>query len=55
MSPGMKITGFLLFVLLSVLIQLAFVKWRYEKKQAEKRRADAEAQRAAGKSSRPGR
>ena len=45
MSPTMKITGFLLFVLLSVLIQIAFVKWRQEKRQAEKRRADAEAQR----------
>lgn len=55
MSPALKITGFLLFVLLSVLIQLAFVKWRYEKKKAAERRAAAEAQRAAGKSSRPGR
>ena len=45
MSPAMKVTGFLLFVLLSVLIQIAFVKWRHEKRQAAKRRADAEAMR----------
>ena len=45
MSPAMKVTGFLLFVLLSVLIQVAIVKWRQEKRRAEQRRAAAEAQR----------
>ena len=45
MSPAMKITGFLLFVLLSILIQVAIAKWRHDKKKAEQRHAAAEAQR----------
>jgi hypothetical protein len=45
LTPFLAVTGFLLFVALSVLIQLAVAKWRYEKKRAEKRRAEAEAKR----------
>lgn len=41
MTPFLAITGFLLFVALSVLVQLAVAKWRYEKKLREQKLARA--------------
>lgn len=37
MTPFLAVTGFLLFVALSVLVQLAIAKWRYEKKLRRKK------------------
>ena len=36
-TPFLAVTGVLLLFALSFLVQLAFAKWRYEKKQAERR------------------
>ena len=41
MSPFLAVTGFLLFVALSVLIQLAVAKARHEKKLREQKLARA--------------
>jgi len=41
MTPFLAITGFLLFVALSVLVQLAIAKWRYEKKRQAQKLAQA--------------
>lgn len=45
-TPFLAVTGFLLFLALSFLIQLAIAKWRYEKKQAAKRLEAAERKRS---------
>ena len=45
LTPFLAVSGFLLLVALSVLIQLAVAKWRQEKRLAERKRADAEAKR----------
>ena len=47
LTPFLIVSGFLLFVALSVLIQLAVAKWRYEKKRAAQKLADAEAKRGS--------
>ena len=36
-TPFLAVTGVLLLFALSFLVQLAIAKWRYEKRQAEKR------------------
>ena len=36
-TPFLFVTGLLLLAALSALIQIAVLKWRYEKKQAERR------------------
>ncbi|HEX7902123.1 MAG TPA: hypothetical protein VF950_30470 [Planctomycetota bacterium] len=45
-TPFLAVTGVLLLFALSFLIQLAIAKWRYEKKQAAKRLAEAERKRS---------
>lgn len=47
MTPFLAITGFLLFVALSVLVQLAIAKWRHEKKLREQKLARAHQAREA--------
>ena len=46
MTPFLAITGFLLFVALSVLVQLAILKWRHEKRVAEQKRRKLEDRRS---------
>jgi hypothetical protein len=41
-TPAQAVIGILLLFALSFLVQLAIAKWRYERRQAEARRAAAE-------------
>ena len=45
-TPFLAVTGVLLLFALSFLIQLAIAKWRYEKRQKEKRLEAAQRKRA---------
>ena len=45
-TPFLFVTGLLLLAALSALIQLAILKWRYEKKQKEKRLEAAQKKRS---------
>ena len=46
-TPFLAVTGVLLLFALSFLVQLAFAKWRYEKKQKEKRLEAAQRKRSS--------
>ena len=46
-TPFLAVTGVLLLFALSFLIQLAIAKWRYEKKQKEKRLEAAQRKRSS--------
>lgn len=46
-TPVLFVTGVLLFFALSFLVQLAIMKWRWEKKQAAKRLEAAQKKRSA--------
>ena len=52
MSPALFVTGVLLLIALSLLLQLAFMKWRYEKRKARETEAAAIAKRDAKRASR---
>jgi hypothetical protein len=52
MSPALFVTGILLFFALSVLIQLAVLKWRYEKRKAREKEEAALAKRDARRATR---
>jgi hypothetical protein len=47
LTPFLFVTGLLLLFALSFLIQLAIMKWRYEKKQKEKRLEAAQRKRSS--------
>ena len=52
MTPVLFVSGIVLFVLLSVFIQLAVFKWRYERKKAAEREEAARAKAARDKAAR---
>jgi Sec-independent protein secretion pathway component TatC len=52
MTPTLFVTGILLLIALSVLIQIAIMKWRYEKRKAREKEEAAIAKRDAKRASR---